>query len=74
MEQFLDLLKSHIVEKQDISHPLHAMALTLREKFINDIKRKSGRARLSALGVLIVFGGSATLVIVLMPLSKVIFK
>jgi Flp pilus assembly protein TadB len=74
MEQFLDLLKSHIIEQQDISTPLHAMALTLREKFNNDIKKKSGSARLRALVVLIGFGGAATLVIALMPLSKVIFR
>jgi hypothetical protein len=74
MEQFLDLLQTHIVEEKNISNPLRAMALTLREKFVNDIKKKSGRARLSALGVMILFGGSATLVIVLMPLSKVIFQ
>jgi hypothetical protein len=74
MEQFLDLLQAHIVEKQDISAPLHAMSLTLREKFNNDIKKKSGSAKLKALAVLIGFGGAATLIVVMLPLAKVLFR
>jgi hypothetical protein len=73
LQQFLDLLASAMIEKRDVTHPLRALAFSLREKFTNEIKRKSARAKMLAMGVMVLFGGVATLLVIMLPLSRLLF-
>jgi hypothetical protein len=73
LQQFLDLLSSAMIEKRDVAQPLRALAFSLRDKFTNDIKRKSARAKMMAMGVMVLFGGVATLLVIMLPLSRMLF-
>jgi Flp pilus assembly protein TadB len=73
LQQYLDLLTTAMIEKRDVTQPLRSLAFSLREKFTNDIKRKSARAKMMAMGVMVLFGAVATLLVILLPLSRLLF-